>query len=139
MSKTQTSNSTRTKHLFSERHARGWIVGTIVTVLLMVNARALLVVALISAAGDIEYLDTDARALYFFDVAMVCIALIAASRRMAGITIEFGKALAVGLKMTVVRHPGKHAKGIKEIHRDVQFRAIEEAKPGSAQDDETRS
>jgi hypothetical protein len=103
----------------------------------MINARALLVVALIGMSGDVKRLATDPWSLYIFDMAMVCIALIAASRRMSGITVKVGEAMAVRLKMTVAPHSGKHSKATRETHKDVQFRTLEDLPAFKAQDDET--
>lgn len=126
MANLQTSKSTRAKHLFSERHARGWIVATVVVILVMSNTDDLLRVIFIGASGDAKRLSTDLPwGLVALDAAMLCIALLAASRRISGITIKIGKAMAVGLKMTVTSRAGKHSSARQEPRKGVRFRTIE--------------
>lgn len=126
MANVQTPKSTRAKHLFSERHARGWIVATVVVILVMSTTDELLRVIFIGASGDAKRLGTDLPwGLITLDVAMLCIALLAASRRMFGITVKIGRAMAVRLKMTVTSRAGKHSSARQEPRKGVSFHTIE--------------
>lgn len=128
MANTQTPKPTRAKHVFSERHARGWIVVTIVLILVMGNTDELLNIVFIGQSGDTKRLGTDLPwGLIIFDVTMLCIALLAASRRMSGITVKVGKAMAVRLKMTVTSREGKHSSARHEPRKGVSFHKIEGA------------